>query len=122
MICYRFRIYPNQQQIQTLEQTIEDCRLLYNQSLEERKKDVGLKYYEQKRNLTQKRQVTATLKNIHSQVLQNVLWRLEKAFQNYHRDPEQWGMPTFKRHFRYNSITYPQYPAFSLIGDRLRAL
>jgi putative transposase len=46
---------------------------LYNQSLE---KDKSLKYYEQKRNLTQKRKVIATLKRVHSQVLQNVVWRL----------------------------------------------
>jgi putative transposase len=86
MKSYKFRIYPNKQQVQILSQTIETCRSLYNQSLEERLKDKGLKYYEQKRNLTQKRKVVTSLKHVHSQVLQNVVWRLEKAFQNYHRD------------------------------------
>ena len=64
-MTYKFRIYPNEQQIATLEQTIETCRLLYNQSLEERLKDKGLKYYEQKRKLTQKRKIIRTLENIH---------------------------------------------------------
>ncbi len=53
MMTYKFRIYPNDQQIAILEEIIETCRLLYNQSLEERLKDEGLKYYEQKRKLTQ---------------------------------------------------------------------
>jgi len=36
---YKFRIYPNREQEQILNQTIETCRLLYNESLEERRKD-----------------------------------------------------------------------------------
>src|SRR6185437_12902655 len=53
MKSYKFRIYPNGQQIQTLNQTIETCRLLYNESFEERRKDRGLSYYDQKKQLTQ---------------------------------------------------------------------
>ena len=41
-MTYKFRIYPNEQQIAILEEIIETCRLLYNQSLEERLKDKGL--------------------------------------------------------------------------------
>jgi putative transposase len=85
-MTYKFRIYPNDQQIAILEEIIETCRLLYNQSLEERLKDKGLKYYEQKRKLTQIRKNIPTLENIHSQLLQDVVWRVERAFQNYHRD------------------------------------
>jgi len=106
---YKFRIYPNREQIQTLTQTIETCRLLYNDSLEQRRKDKGLSYYDQKKQLTQIKH------NIHSQVLQNVILRLERAFQNYHRDRMKVGLPHFKRHGRYNSITYPpQYGSFSI--------
>lgn len=112
MKSYKFRIYPNRQQVQILSQTIETCRSLYNQSLE-RLKDKGLKYYEQKRKLTQKRKVVENLKRVHSQVLQNVVWRLERTFQNYHRD-RKIGQPNFKRHGRYNSITYPQYGSFCI--------
>jgi Helix-turn-helix domain len=36
---YKFRIYPNREQIQTPTQTIEICRLLYNDPLEQRRKD-----------------------------------------------------------------------------------
>ena len=44
VISGKFRIYPNKQQTQVLEQTIEICRTLYNESLDERRKDKGLKY------------------------------------------------------------------------------
>src|SRR5215831_18662808 len=119
MKSYKFRIYPNRQQVQILSETIETCRSLYNQSLLERLKDKSLKYYEQKRNLTQKRKVIASLKHVHSQVLQNVVWRLEMAFQNYHRD-RKIGQPKFKRHGRYNSITYPQYGSFCIKENKLK--
>ena len=61
----------------------------------------------------------ASLKHIHSQVLQNVLLRLERTFQNYHRDRNV-GQPRFKRYGRYNSITYPQYGAFSIMENKLK--
>jgi putative transposase len=51
--------------------------------------------------------------------LQNVILRLGRAFQNYHRDRKV-GQPRFKRHGRYNSITYPQYGSFSISEDRLK--
>ena len=75
---YKFRIYPNKEQIQTLTQTIETCRLLYNESLEERRKDKGLSYYDQKKTVNTKRNIATTMNDaiinihIHSQVLQNV--------------------------------------------------
>ena len=119
MITYKFRIYPSKQQIATLEQSIETCRILYNQSLEERLKDKGLKYFEQKRNLTQKRKTSSSLQKIHSQVLQTVISRLERAFQNYHIDRVV-GQPNFKRYGRYNSITYPQFGSFHIKENRLR--
>jgi putative transposase len=117
---YKFRIYPNMDQAQTLNHTIEACRLLYNESLEQRRKDKGLSYYDQKKRLTQIRKtVNDSLKHIHSQVLQNVILRLERTFQNYHRDRKV-GQPRFKRRDRYNSITYPQYGAFSIKENKLR--
>jgi len=68
---------------------------------------------------TQKHKTVDNLKHINSQVLQNVILRLERAFQNYHRDRKV-GQPRFKRHDRYNSITYPQYGPFSIRENRLK--
>lgn len=90
-------------------------------SLEERLKDKGLKYFEQKRNLTQKRKTSSSLQKIHSQVLQTVISRLERAFQNYHSDKRRVvGQPNFKRYGRYNSIIYPQFGSFHIKENRLR--
>lgn len=114
----KFRIYPNRQQIQTLEQTIETCRLLYNESMQERRDDKGLKYYEQKRRLTQKLRLLMP-KNVHSQVLQNVVLRLERAFQNHHRDLRV-GQPTFKRRDRYNFYNLSSVCVFLYQGQQVK--
>ena len=120
MKSYKFRIYPNREQKQILEQTIETCRLLYNESLQQRRTDKRLSYYDQKKQLTQQRKtVKESLNHIHSQVLQNVLLRLERAFQNFHRDMSM-GHPCFKRRGRYNSITYAQYGGFQIKENKLK--
>lgn len=51
------------------------------------------------------------MQQIHSQVLQDVLRRLDKAFQNFFRrvkSGEKPGYPRFKSKNRFKSITYPQ--------------
>ena len=98
-MTYKFRLYPNNEQIQTLDETIEACRLLYNQSLEERNK-YHLSRFDQCKRLKEKQF------GIPAQLKQYVLFRLERAFKNYHRD-RCMGYPSFKRKGRYNSFTYP---------------
>lgn len=60
-------------------------------------------------------------KLVHSQVLQNVLERLDKAYQaffNRVKKGEKAGFPRFKGKNRYQSFTYPQ-SGFSLKGNVL---
>ena len=48
---------------------------------------------------------------VHSQVLQDVLRRLDKTFKNFFRrikKGEKAGYPRFKGKYRYDSFTYPQ--------------
>ncbi|MCJ7631231.1 transposase [Candidatus Bathyarchaeota archaeon] len=97
--------------------TVETCRRLYNSLLAERKENQS-NYYEQKRSLTEERQHKKVLKNVHSQVLQDVVLRLDKAYQAYHAKLTR--KPTFKRRDRYNSFTYPQLGGFKLLERRLR--
>lgn len=62
------------------------------------------------------------LKQVHSQVLQDVAKRLNKAFQAFfHRvkSGETPGYPRFKSVGRYDSFTYPQ-SGYSLDGNKLR--
>jgi len=61
-------------------------------------------YYLQKRNLTAARKVIPTIGAVHSQVLQDVMGRLEKAFNALWNSGH--GFPRFKQRFR--SFTFPQ--------------
>jgi putative transposase len=57
------------------------------------------------------KQTNPFLKAVHSQVLQDVLRRLDKTFNNFFRrikKGEKAGYPRFKGKYRYDSFTYPQ--------------
>jgi putative transposase len=115
--AYKFRLYPTKQQEQTLFWTLTRCRELYNAALAERKEAYrmagkSVSYYEQKRDLPEiKAEIREEYQNIHSQVLQDVLLRLDKAFKAFFRrvkNGEEPGYPRFQGRNRYDSFTYPQ--------------
>jgi len=118
---FQFRIYPNKNQEVKLNRTLSTSRHLYNDSLAERKRQAELNnlcrsfevcpwekpewinYYDQKRELA----VTKTLfqKEVYSQVLQDVIKRVDRSFKNFFNGS---GYPRFQGRERYNSFTYPQ--------------
>jgi putative transposase len=115
--AFKFRLYPNKAQEQTLFWTLSRCRELYNAALSERKDSYkysgkGVTYYEQKRDLPEIKELREEYKDIHSQVLQDVLTRLEKAykrfFQRIKNGEKKPGHPRFQGRNRYNSFTYTQ--------------
>ncbi|AFU57833.1 transposase, IS605 OrfB [Candidatus Nitrososphaera gargensis Ga9.2] len=113
---YKFRLYPTEEQVKKLEDTIGTCRHLYNDSLGERRVDWDVGFYEQKQLLTLRKQDNKYLKQVHSQVLQDVLLRLDKAYQAFFKKLAKY--PKFKRKGKYNSFTYPQYNnGWKIIGD-----
>jgi len=66
-----------------LDKTLEVCRQIYNKCLEERKTSyektgVGLKATAQMKNL--ERFEIENLKSVHSQVIQDAVWRVDSAF------------------------------------------
>jgi putative transposase len=68
------------------------------------------------------KQLREEYKDIHSQVQQDVLKRLDKAFDAFFRRLKQGatpGYPRFKSGERYHSFTYPQ-DGYEIIGNRLR--
>jgi putative transposase len=75
---------------------------------------------EQKRDLPElKDEIREEYQNIHSQVLQDVLLRLERAFKAFFRRVkagENPGYPRFQGRNRYDSFTYPQ-GGYSLTHD-----
>jgi putative transposase len=126
MKAYRYRLYPTKSQVSRMEQTLELCRWVYNETLAMRKsaweqEQRSISYYESKRQIPLWKKEHPELKQVYSQVLQDVSMRVDLAFKAFFRRVkagENPGYPRFKGKGRYDSFTYPQY-GFKLDGDRL---
>ena len=124
---YRFRIYPTVEQAAVLDRQLSLCRTLYNAALEQRisayRKGVGVTYNMQQNELPAVKRDNAEYNVVHSQVLQDVLHRLDKAFKNFFRRVREKagkaGFPRFRPKDRYDSITYPQL-GFAIERSKLR--
>jgi len=119
--AYMFRIYPNKNQEVTLVKTLNTCRHLYNSALAERKVQAKsnkvsqmlqvfpwgymewISYEDQANDLSAHKD--SFQKEVHSQVLQNALKRLDRSFKNFFGG---FGYPRFKGRNRYDSFTFPQ--------------
>ncbi len=114
--AYNFRIYPTSKQIGKMEWTLRRCKELYNAALEERREayrmsGVSISYNVQANQLPAVKELREDYQDIHSQVQQDVLKRLDKAMQAFFRrvmNGEKPGYPRFKSGDRYDSFTYPQ--------------
>ena len=113
---FKYRLYPNQAQAEALTVQLSEACRLYNAALQERieayrthRKSVS--YYDQAAQLTEIRKAgDLGLPNCHC--AQNVLRRLEKAFQAFFqrvRKGQKPGFPRFKSRRRYDSITFPSH-------------
>jgi putative transposase len=124
--AYKFRLYPTKKQIGTLEWTLRRCKELYNAALQERRDayqmcGVSVFYSMQAAQLPEIKQVREEYQDIHSQVQQDALRRLDKAFDAFFRRVENGqtpGYPRFKNGDRYHSFTYPQ-GGYEIMGKRL---
>jgi len=143
--AFKYRISPTKKQEQKLFWVLSRCRELYNAALTERRdaynfhvrqhpnyydeptrkqltKELTVGYYEQKGMLPEiKSELREEYQDIYSQVLQDVLLRLERAFAAFFRrckeHAEEPGFPRFQGQNRYDSFTYPQTSGFSLTHD-----
>ncbi len=126
MKTFKYRLYPNKTQQQTIDETLEHCRLLYNRLLAEckeayEKSGKTLSYVVQANTLPERKQAIPALTSIHSQVLQDVAKRLDKTFHAFFRrikNGETPGYPRFKSIGRYHSFTYPQN-GYRITGNRV---
>ncbi len=106
--------------------TLELCRWTYNETLATRKNAYeqdgkSVSYYETKKLLPHWKEDKPELKSVHSQVLQEVVKRVDLAYQAFFRrikDGEDPGYPRFKGKDRYDSFTYTQ-SGFSLKPGKL---
>src|SRR5215470_10423460 len=126
--AFKYRIYPSHTQENILELWLSFCCELYNAALEERREAYkisrkSISYQDQQDRLPEIKQDRPELKRVHSQALQDVLRRLDKAFQAFFRRVKEGngkaGFPLFRARARYDSFTYSQ-TGFSIDGDKLR--
>ena len=75
-------------------------------------------YYKQKKALTQAKKEYPSLKRVQSQVLQEVIGRLDKAFNFFWK--RSFGFPRFKKYGQYRSINFPQFKDNPITGYQIR--
>jgi len=125
-LMFRYRLYPSKAQTKILDEQLELCRNTYNQLLDHCKQQYKEKgktpsQFDLNNLLIPLKQVRPELSRIHSQVLQNISKRIKDAYTNFfarRRAGLNAGLPRFKKHGRYKSVTYPQ-SGFKVEGNKL---
>lgn len=113
---YKYRIYPTQKQARLLNVHLALCAELYNAALQERRDAYKLcgksiSFTQQSAQLPDIKAIRPEYEAIYSQVLQDVLHRVDKAFVAFFRRVQAGqhpGYPRFRSSSRYDSLTYPQ--------------
>jgi putative transposase len=114
---YKYKLQPTAEQKGTLAFVLRRCRELYNAGLQERreawkKRGISITAAGQSAQLPEIMDVRPEYRDVHSQVLQDVLTRLDRAFAAFFRRVkagEKPGYPRFHGTNRYNSFTYKQF-------------
>ncbi len=114
---FKYKLKPTPEQERALAFVVRRCRELYNAALQERseawqKCSMSVTVAQQSAQLPDIKEVRPEYRDIHSQVLQDVLTRLDRAFQASSARVtagEKPGYPRFQGANRYNSFTYKQF-------------
>ena len=123
---FKYRVYPTKAQAAKLDSWLDLCRELHNAALQERRDHwrgagIGVGFNDQSRQLPAIKEERPEFADIYSQVLQQVLHRVDLAFKHFFRrikNHETPGYPRFKSRDRYDSLTWPQAPGFALVGTK----
>jgi putative transposase len=113
---FKYKLKPTPEQERVMAFVLRRCRELYNAALEERREawekcGVSITAAGQSAQLPDIKEVRPEYRDINAQVLQDVLARLDRAFQAFFRrvkSGEKPGYPRFQGANRYNSFTYKQ--------------
>jgi putative transposase len=136
---YEYRIYPNPEQQKKMLLWLDICKKVYNYAIAERK--VWLKsrkspvnscsihseyiipanrpypdYYKQKKALTAAKKEYPELKEVQSQVLQEVIGQVDTAFKFFKQ--RGFGFPRFKKRLR--SFLFPQFKDNPIQNDEIK--
>ncbi|NEO68244.1 MAG: transposase [Moorea sp. SIO1F2] len=138
---YTYRIYPDTAQQELMLSWLETCRRLYNRCLGDLKDWMNSRkcavdrcslnreyimspdipfpgYRSQKRQLTQWKKTESDLKEVHSQVTQDVIKRLHTSWESFRQRGK--GFPRFKKYGRYQSFLFPQFATNPIKGDQIK--
>jgi len=124
---FKYRIFPNKTQAGKLQKSLDACRWLYNNFLEQRKtswesEQKSFSRFDQSKTIPILKKEHPFLDDAFSQCLQNVSTRIDLAFRAFFRrckTKEKPGYPRFRGKFRYDSFTYPQ-AGFKLLNNTLQ--
>jgi putative transposase len=114
---YKYKLQATATQERLLDETLWLCRTLYNTALEQRiwayrQCGVTLTRYQQEAELKDIRAAMPEYAALHSHVLQDVLARLDKAYQAFFQRVKAGqtpGFPRFQGRNRWHSFTYKEY-------------
>jgi len=120
--AFKYRLFTNKSQESKLESLFNSARFLYNCALEQRilcwkQWHKSINYYDQANTLKEIRGFDEDIAKLNFSASQDILRRLDKAFQAFFRRLKQGdtpGFPRFKSADRFDSITFPAY------GDGIR--
>src|SRR5919199_4178014 len=127
-LSYKYRLYPNRAQIAALGAMLDAFCDLFNAGLQQRieayrRQGKTLRYADQANELKAVRAVDERLAGYSFSAEQQVLRRLDKAFQAFFRRLKERngkaGFPRFRSRKRYDSFTYAQ-SGFALKDGKLR--
>jgi putative transposase len=127
---FKYKLKPTHSQERALDRTLVLCRHVYNAALEERReawRKCGLPvgYYQQMAELPGIKAEMPEYADVQSQVLQDVIWRVDRALQAFFRrmkHGETPGYPRFHGRNRHNSFTYPQFGNGATLDNRFLIL
>jgi putative transposase len=116
MKTFKFRLNPTRHQRSLLNNTLELCRWVYNETLATRKnawelEKKSVSCYDTIKMLPGWKKEKPELSQVYSQVLQEVCKRVDLAFQAFFRrakSGEKPGYPRFRGYGWYDSFTYSQ--------------
>ena len=130
ILNYRYRIYPDPQQIELLNEWLETCPVSYNYALRELKDWIASRkcpidrcsleseyimaadypfpsYHQQQNNLPKAKKKFPRLKTVPSQVLQTNIRRLHDSWDSFRA--RGYGFPRFKKYGQMKSMLFPQF-------------
>src|SRR5262249_42497245 len=128
---FKYRLPPTPAQEQALEVVLHRCRTLYNVALEQRKtwwrcgQGKGVTYYQQKAELPDLKEACPDYRAVHAHVLQDVVLRVDRAYQAFFRrmkNRKTPGSPRFQGRGRYHSFTFPEYGNGAVLDGGLLSL